>query len=84
MLCQRGSVPRDFLNPLVSDRAGYLDEEGGGHRPREGDALWLEMSLLRAWVGSEFSWKGFPPRCGGGCLYKGMRALFSSFVGKVH
>ena len=63
-------MPRDFLNPLVSDRAGYLDEEGGGHRPREGDALWLEMSLLRAWVGSKFSWKGFPPRCGGGAYIR--------------
>ena len=46
------------------------------HRPREGDALWLEMSLLRAWVGSEFSWKGFPPRCGGGAYIRGCGLCF--------
>ena len=84
MLCQRGSVPRDFSNPLVSDRAGTLTKKGGVTAHVRGMLFGLEMSLLRAWVGSEFSWKGFPPRCGGGCLYKGMRALFSSFVGKVH
>ena len=68
---------------LLESGMNHIYDHEHSHRPREADALWLEKSLLRAGVGSEFSWKGFPPRCGGSA-YKGMRALFSSFVGKVH
>ena len=74
-LPERFRAPR-FLEPIGIGSGRYLDEEGGGHRPREGDALWLEMSLLRAWVGSEFSWKGFPPRCGGGAYIRGCGLCF--------
>ena len=81
-LPERFRAPR-FLEPIGLGSGRYLDEEGGGHRPREVDTLWLEKSLLQARVGSKFSWKGIPLRCGGSA-YKGVRARFSSFVDKTH
>ena len=79
---ERFRAPR-FLEPIGIGSGRCLDEEGGGHRSREINALWLGRSVSQAWVGGEFSWKGILLRCGGGA-YKGMRALFSSFVGKTH